>query len=83
LILLTKVIVAIYIYLYIKYYTSNSLIHLIGYLTYDEFRAAIKTLNTPLSEDQITQVIEAVDLEKDGYIELSELLEVNMNIVIE
>ena len=46
-----------------------------GYLSYDEFRNVINSLSVGISANQITQVIEGVDLDKDGFIELSELEE--------
>lgn len=50
----------------------------LGYLTYQELRTAINTLETPLTQDQITRVIESVDQERDGRIELSELVQATL-----
>jgi hypothetical protein len=44
-----------------------------GYLSYDEFRNVINSLSVGITANQVTQVIEGVDLDKDGFIELSEL----------
>ena len=46
-----------------------------GYLSYDEFRNVINSLQVGITANQVTQVIEGVDLDKDGFIELSELEE--------
>ena len=46
-----------------------------GYLTYDEFTIFITSFGIPLTDIQIKQVIEGVDKDKGGNIELKELEE--------
>lgn len=49
-----------------------------GYLTYDEFRTIVNTLECKVSENQITEVIKGVDTDGDGFVNLKELEEVNI-----
>jgi hypothetical protein len=44
-----------------------------GYLTYGEFGNLIRSIGANLNESQISSVIRGVDLDKDGYIDFSEI----------
>jgi len=46
-----------------------------GYLSYDEFRTVVQSLECNITENQITEVIKGVDTDNDQYIELSKLEE--------
>lgn len=48
-----------------------------GYLSYDEFRTVLKSLDFAVTENQITEVIKGVDVDGDGNIQTSELVEVS------
>jgi hypothetical protein len=47
-----------------------------GYLSYDEFRVALNSLDSGVSENQISEVIKGVDSDGDGFINMQELEEV-------
>lgn len=46
-----------------------------GYLTHDQFRKMIRAMGVKLTDVQVTEVINGVDADGDGFIEISELEE--------